>query len=57
MEARSNMLPRFHAPRMPSQTPIRVARIVEVPTSRMVGHIRSTISSETGARYFSEMPS
>ena len=41
---------------MPSQTPMIVARIVDVPTSRIVGHIRSTISCETGTRYCSEMP-
>ena len=41
---------------MPSHTPISVARIVEVPTSSSVGHIRSTSRSETGTRYFREMP-
>jgi hypothetical protein len=48
--------PRFQAPRTPSHTPITAARIVEVPTSSSVGHIRSTSSSETGTRYLSEMP-
>ena len=46
----SNLLPRFHAPRMPSQTPITVARIVDGPTSSSVGQIRSRIRSLTGTR-------
>ena len=54
----SNFPPRFQAPRLtPSHTPMTVARIVEDPTSRIVGHIRSRIRSETPARYnFTETP-
>ena len=50
VEARSKVLPRFQAPMTPIQTPMTIARIVEVPTSSTVGHSRSMIRSLTGTR-------
>ena len=50
MDVLSNVLPRFQPLRMPMRTPITVARIVDVPTRRTVGHIRSWIRSATGTR-------
>ena len=50
VETLSNFPPRFHAPRMPSQTPITIARTVDVPTSSSVGQSRSAIRSLTGTR-------
>ena len=44
----SNRSPRFHALRMPSQTPKIVASTVAVPTSNSVGPIRGTMTSQTG---------
>ena len=35
---------------IPIQTPMTIARIVEVPTSSIVGQNRSTIRSLTGTR-------
>ena len=50
VEILSNFPPRFQAPMMPIQTPITIARTVEVPTSSSVGQSRSQISSLTGTR-------
>jgi hypothetical protein len=49
-DSRSNTLPRRHAPRMPTHSPIAVDRRVDRPSTSTVGQIRSAITSETGRR-------